>query len=87
MNRFHIFQITTALALWGVVISAVYMLRLPRDFPGPLADRWAATLDLRTHLRWQVGLLVAASLWIGFSPQTFVQILTPAFRNYFSASK
>jgi NADH-quinone oxidoreductase subunit M len=27
MNGFHIFQVATVLALWGVVISAVYMLR------------------------------------------------------------
>ncbi len=88
MKRFHIFQITTALALWGVVISAVYMLRAYRaTFMGPMADRWAATPDIPKRLRWPVGLLVAATLWIGFFPQTFVQILAPAFRNYFSATK
>src|SRR5207245_11617195 len=27
MQRFHIFQVATVLALWGVVVSAVYMLR------------------------------------------------------------
>ena len=30
MDRFHIFQIATVLALWGVVISTVYMLRAYR---------------------------------------------------------
>ena len=30
LERFHIFQIATVLALWGVVISAVYMLRAYR---------------------------------------------------------
>src|SRR6058998_2702928 len=37
MERFHIFQIATVLALWGVVISAVYMLRAYRKtFMGTL---------------------------------------------------
>src|SRR6266704_5257114 len=31
MQRFHIFQIATVLALWGVVISTVYMLRAYRS--------------------------------------------------------
>src|SRR5438552_11206350 len=43
MNQFHIFQIATVLALWGVVISAVYMLRAYRKaFMGTLAARWKA---------------------------------------------
>jgi NADH-quinone oxidoreductase subunit M len=88
LNRFHIFQITTALALWGVVISAVYMLRAYRaTFMGPMADRWAATPDIRTQLRWPVALLVAATLWIGIFPQTFVRILAPTFRAYFFAGE
>ena len=36
MHHFHIFQIATVLALWGVVISAVYMLRAYRS--GVLGD-------------------------------------------------
>ncbi len=30
LNGFHLYQIATLLALWGVVISAVYMLRAYR---------------------------------------------------------
>ena len=41
LDRFHIFQIATVLALWGVVISAVYMLRAYRKvFMGTLNERW-----------------------------------------------
>src|SRR5438552_11286622 len=43
MERFHLFQIATVLGLWGVVISAVYMLRAYRKaFMGTLAARWKA---------------------------------------------
>src|SRR6184192_3446009 len=40
MERFHLFQIATVLGLWGVVISAVYMLHAYRKaFMGALAAR------------------------------------------------
>src|SRR5438445_13384706 len=48
MERFHIFQIATVLGLWGVVISAVYMLHTYRKtFMGTLGDRLKALVDLR----------------------------------------
>src|SRR5438477_8522346 len=38
IGRFHIFQIATVLALWGVVISTVYMLRAYwKTFMGTIA--------------------------------------------------
>src|SRR5213596_3195279 len=55
MERLHIFQIATVLALWGVVISAVYMLRAYRQtFMGTLHERfrsWKEFVDLRIGLR------------------------------------
>ncbi len=88
MERFHIFQVATALALWGVVISAVYMLRAYRaTFMGTLAENWSGVVDLRPRLRWPIAMLAATTLWIGFSPQTFVKVLTPAFRSYVFATK
>src|SRR5213596_1894337 len=55
MERFHIFQIATVLGLWGVVISAVYMLRAYRQtFMGTLHERfrsWKEFVDLRIGLR------------------------------------
>jgi NADH-quinone oxidoreductase subunit M len=86
MQRFHIFQIATALALWGVVISAVYMLRAYRKiFMGPMSDRWNYVGDLQADLRLPVAILAGALLWFGFFPQTFVRIVTPAFKTYLSA--
>jgi NADH-quinone oxidoreductase subunit M len=86
MQRFHIFQVATVLALWGVVVSAVYMLRAYRQtFMGTMAERWSNLLDLRAGLRVPVALLVAVLLWYGFFPQTFVRFITPAFKTYLSA--
>jgi NADH-quinone oxidoreductase subunit M len=87
-NGFHIFQIATLLALWGVVISAVYMLRAYRaTFMGTMPVRWAVLTDINQWLRIPLALLVAALLWIGFFPQTFVRILAPTFRTYFTAGQ
>jgi len=88
MERFHLFQIATVLGLWGVVISTVYMLRAYRKaFMGTLAERWKDLVDLRPILRVPVALLVGALLSYGFFPQSFVRIITPAFRPYLSANK
>jgi NADH-quinone oxidoreductase subunit M len=87
IERFHIFQIATVLGLWGVVISTVYMLRAYRRiFMGTMPERWNELVDLRRTLRVPVTLLVAALLWFGFFPQTFVRMLAPAFQIYFSTS-
>ena len=86
MQRFHIFQFATALALWGVVISAVYMLRAYRQtFMGTIAERWENLPDLRMSLRVPVSLLIAGLLWYGFFPQKLVKLITPAFKTYLSA--
>jgi NADH-quinone oxidoreductase subunit M len=88
VDRFHIFQIATVLALWGVVISAVYMLRAYRRvFMGALDERWKDLIDLRPGLRWPVSLLIAALLWFGFYPQSLVRILSPVFQTYLGAKQ
>ncbi len=77
---FHIFQVATVLALWGVVISAVYMLRAYRAiFMGESQGRWKELPDLSRSLRLPVILLVAASLVVGFFPNTFLRVLRPTF--------
>src|SRR3989440_12498472 len=48
MEGFHSFQIATVLALWGVVISTVYMLRAYRKtFMGTMPEQWKDLADLR----------------------------------------
>ena len=91
MARFHIFQVATVLALWGVVISAIYMLRAYRQtFMGTLPERfrdWKELVDLRPGLRVPVTLLVGALLCYGFFPQSFVRMITPTFRSYLTVNK
>jgi len=88
MENFHIFQIATVLALWGVVISTVYMLRAYRKiFMGDLADQWKEIVDLRFSLRLPIAVLIGALLCYGFFPQSFVRIVTPAFRTYLVTNK
>ena len=82
-DGFHLFQFATALALWGVVISAVYMLRAYRAiFMGPTAAQLGNWTDQRAFgpsLRCPVVLLMAALLIVGFFPNTIVHLLRPAF--------
>jgi NADH-quinone oxidoreductase subunit M len=88
MQRFHFFQIATVLALWGVVISTVYMLRAYRaTFMGTIPERWMKLVDLGRGLRIPVAILIAALISVGFFPQTVVNIITPAIRTYFAANK
>ena len=88
MGRFHIFQIATVLALWGVVISTVYMLRAYRKtFMGTIAEQWEKLPDLLPALRVPVTLLVAILLCYGFFPQSLVPLVTPIFRSYLSIEK
>jgi NADH-quinone oxidoreductase subunit M len=81
------YQITTAIALWGVVISAVYMLRAIRStFFGPVPEKFEnadspalTALGTPTFLA-VCGLFLLALLVVGLFPQTLTSLLdTPAF--------
>src|SRR6058998_2454244 len=83
MARFHIFQIATVLALWGMVSSTVYMLRAYRKtFMGTMNERWKEIVDLRFSLRLPIVVLIGALLCFGFFPQSLVQTVTPVLRTY-----
>jgi NADH-quinone oxidoreductase subunit M len=77
-SPFSNFQITTALALWGVVISAVYMLRAYRAvFMGEINKRWSGLRDIGA-LRWPLVMLLAVLVLAGFFPQLFLNLVAPA---------
>ncbi len=87
IGRFHIFQIATVLALWGVVLSTVYMLRAYRGtFMGSIREQWQKLPDLSPALRVPVTLLVAALLCFGFFPQFFVRMVSPTFGTFVSTN-
>ena len=76
----HFFQVTTLLALWGVVMSAVYMLRAYRSiFMGPPNEHWKALPDLARTLRAPVIFLIAATLIVGCYPNVALRVLRPTF--------
>ncbi len=80
LQGLHFFQVTTVLALWGVVISAVYMLRAYRMiFMGAPNEKWNTLPDLAQTLRIPVLLLIAATLTIGCFPNTALRVLRPTF--------
>jgi NADH-quinone oxidoreductase subunit M len=75
---FNGYQIATVCALWGLIISAVYMLRAYRNiFFGERLNRWAGVKDVSLALGWPVLLLVATLVFFGFAPQTALQRIEP----------
>src|SRR6202035_4563643 len=68
---FNEFQVVGTIALWGVVISSVYMLRAYRAiFMGERQARWQTVQDMPLSLGWAVILLIAALLVVGIAPRT-----------------
>lgn len=78
---FDWFQTCTALALWGVVMSAVYMLRAYRRiFWGSRGSAIAEdTSDVSCDVRWAVILLIAGLLLTGLRPAVLLDYLNPVF--------
>lgn len=67
-------------AVWGVVISAVYMLRAYRSiFFGTLVEKWKDLLDLATYEFCAVLLLVITLLITGIYPTFILRMVTTAF--------
>jgi len=76
---FNIWQITTIIAVWGVVISAVYMLRAYRKiFLGEATGRWAALPDVGWVARLSVSALLVLLLIAGFWPPLLLKYLSPS---------
>jgi len=83
LQGFHIFQIATVLALWGVVISAVYMLRAYRAVfmgsPNPERVRGGVAFpDLSRALRLPIS-CSSPRLYVGFFPNTVLRLLRGLF--------
>ena len=72
-------QIATICALWGVVISAVYMLRAYRQmFMGEPSATATPNADPSCNVRWSVILLLAVLLIGGVWPRTFLSFIQPS---------
>ncbi len=69
-------QIATIVALWGVVISAVYMLRAYRNiFQGEERSSLETVSDLAFNLRWPIVLLIVSLMLTGFFPNLLLRLL------------
>ncbi|MBS0660456.1 MAG: NADH-quinone oxidoreductase subunit M [Verrucomicrobia bacterium] len=76
--NFSPIQWAVIVALWGVVISAVYMLRAFRNiFFGPLRDAHRQQVDLAPAHRWPFALLAAGLLVVGFYPKALLELIKP----------
>jgi NADH-quinone oxidoreductase subunit M len=78
---FNWFQTATTLSLWGVVISALYMLRAYRRiFWGSRGKAVHDEIpDLSTGTRWVLILLVGVLLLTGFRPGLILGYVSPIF--------
>ena len=71
--------IPVIIGVWGVVISAIYMLRAYRNiFWGPIAERWASLSDIAPTARWSVILLLLPLMVAGFYPQIILRMVGTA---------
>lgn len=81
-GSFNFHQIATFIGLWGVVISAVYMLRAYRKiFMGDLIPRWENLTDIAGSLKIPLLLLLGTLLFIGLVPQSFLNLVGPTLSN------
>ncbi|MEO8205127.1 MAG: NADH-quinone oxidoreductase subunit M [Chthoniobacterales bacterium] len=72
------YQIATIISLWGVVISAVYMLRAYRNvFLGQEGTTVVVAPDLGLAPRAAVILLLIGLMVVGFYPQPFIDYIAP----------
>lgn len=71
--------IPVIVGVWGVVISAIYMLRAYRNiFWGPIAQRWEGLADIGTGAKWSVILLLVPLMIAGFYPQLILKMVGTA---------
>jgi len=69
-------QIATIIAIWGVVISAIYMLRAYKNtFQGPLVKHTETATDLTWKDRIPAFILVAPLLIVGIYPNILLNLL------------
>lgn len=81
-GTFNFHQISTIIGLWGVVISAVYMLRAYRQiFMGDLVSRWAGISDIGLTHKIPLILLIGALLASGLYPQGFLNLVGPTLSH------
>ena len=75
---FSAIQIAVICGLWGVVISAVYMLRAFRKLFMGEATGAAVVAEPKCDLRWSLILLLVALLIGGIWPKSYLSFIQPS---------
>jgi NADH-quinone oxidoreductase subunit M len=72
-----VFRVATICAVWGIVVTATYMLRAVRtSFFGPFDEKWSMLKDAVTfRQKFPYALLLAALLTVGFCPRLLTDII------------
>lgn len=80
-GTFKVYPLAAAIATLGFIFSTVYSLWIIyRVFQGTLHHKWQ-TNDLRTFEMVNLGVLMAAVLWIGIFPQTVINTAKSALNK------
>jgi len=78
----NLFQIAAVCTVFGVVISAIFMLRAYRTvFMGPLPERWKNLADIAPLPKLCIAGLVAVLLVTGFFPWLIISCVEPALKH------
>ncbi len=72
-----VFRVATICAVWGIVVTATYLLRAVRtSFFGPFDEKWSMLKDATTLWRkLPYALLIAVLMTVGFCPRLLTDII------------
>jgi len=72
-----VFRVATICAVWGIVVTATYLLWAVRtSFFGPFDERWNMLKDARTFAtKFPYALLIAVLMVVGFCPRLLTDII------------
>jgi NADH-quinone oxidoreductase subunit M len=71
-----VFRVATICAVWGIVVTATYLLRAVRtSFFGPFDEKWNMLKDATPLQRLPYLLLLAVLLIVGFCPRLLTDII------------
>jgi NADH-quinone oxidoreductase subunit M len=84
-----LFRIATICAVWGIVVTATYLLWAVRtSFFGPFDEKWSMLKDATTPLsKFPYVLLIAVLLTVGFCPRLLTDIITKSVTVMVGESK
>jgi NADH-quinone oxidoreductase subunit M len=83
-----LFRIATICAVWGIVVTATYLLWAVRtSFFGPFDPKWSMLKDaVALKHKFPYALLIAALLAVGFWPRVLTDIIQPSVARIIPAS-